>query len=408
LVTKVVKMDLSTADPVDIVNALREKLQQKNGKMTKSDIYRLMPPSLKKRDSHNVPQYVPGTLRRQREESQRYLNQRGRPMFLKAAPVPHEVQEEYLNKFYEAKSLGKFSHLPNEEFVKLETEVRTAAADALKHTELEEFLKSIEQEAVVPEGEVNLKDILEPLEDIPPPDKIDMVQAFSADEMPPFPRECPIDRVDSSLPAKEWVEPEPEIPMIPERKRTISETLEALVIATEFAEQNQCDQFIDNLDAFIAHLSCLTTAQDQNGQSMDDQFEVPSEMIPEHQDIPNEQRNGSTTEDITLCESQGSYDQCGSTIDQSSAYMPHESSMDGMAMQNGAFLTEPDFGTEDQSPLIEEEEVQIPPPPVAEAVQHLVTRKMVSNNKTYSSKRDCPSKRSLRPVLRPGRPGIVA
>lgn len=322
-------------------------------------------------------------------------------MFLKAAPVPQEVQEGYLNQFYEAKNLGKFAHIPTEELMNLETEVRNAAADSSKHNELEEFLKSIEQEAVVPEGEVNLKDILEPLEDIPPPDKIDMVQAFSADEMPPFPRECPIDRVDSSLPVREYVEPEePEIPMPPQRVRTISETLEALVIATEFAEQNHCDQFIDNLDSFIAHLSCLTAAQDQNSLPMEDQIE-------EQCDIPNERINDSTTDDIPPCETQDSFERSEATTNQSS-YMPTDSSMDdNIVMNNGipskpAFLTEPDFGSEDQSPLIEDEEVHIPPPPVAQCVQHLIHRKMVNNNNTYSKKR------ILRPVLRPGMPGMVA
>ncbi|CAL4183499.1 unnamed protein product [Meganyctiphanes norvegica] len=414
-------MDLKTADPIDIVNALREKLIHKKDRLTTADIERLIPPSLKKKDQHNIPHYVPGTLRRQREEAHKYRNAKGRPMFRGKEIVPQEVQEGYMNKFYDAVGLGKFAHISNDELVNLETEIRNAAADSTKHTELEEFIKSIEQEAVVPEGDVNLKEILEPFEGIPEPEKIDMVQAFNADEMPPLPRECPIDRVDSSLPVIEEVQfQEEEISKTPLRSRTISETLEALVIATEFAEQNNCSHFIDNLDSFIAHLSCLTTASLDPPE--ENHFEVPIGTSEGH-GISSEQQDApapapTSTENLPQGDSQVPL--CDQPTNQTTPNIPTTYSMDDdIVMENGlptkpAFLTEPDFDSpltpviekgsplfengsplvENGAPLMDDVDAHFPPAPAPDSVQHLVKRKMVMNNNKYHLKKN------PRPVLR--------
>jgi len=113
------------------------------GKLSQEQINRLVPPSLKKRDQHNIPAYQVGSLRKQQEEARQRNAKEG-----SQRQVPKTQQQRYLKQFADAKAEGRFSHLSDAMIRKLEDEVRTSAGDVSKTAELEEFFKSIYNEDV--------------------------------------------------------------------------------------------------------------------------------------------------------------------------------------------------------------------------------------------------------------------
>ncbi|CAL4169586.1 unnamed protein product [Meganyctiphanes norvegica] len=132
-------------DPIEMVDILREKLikAKQEGKLSQAQIDRLMPPSLRKRDQHNIPAYQVGSLKKQQEETKDKISKKGA-----GRAVPQVQQNKYLKQFSDAKSQGRFSHLSESMIKKLEDEVRTSAGDASKQAELEEFFRSIYSEDV--------------------------------------------------------------------------------------------------------------------------------------------------------------------------------------------------------------------------------------------------------------------
>jgi len=130
-------------DPIEIVDMLREKLMKakQEGGLSQEAINKLMPPSLKKRDQHNIPAYQIGSLRKQNAETK--VSKQG-----PSREVPKSTQQRYLQQFAEAKAQKRFSHLSEAMIKKLEDEVRTSAGDPSKTAELEEFFRSIYNEDV--------------------------------------------------------------------------------------------------------------------------------------------------------------------------------------------------------------------------------------------------------------------
>ncbi|CAL4139934.1 unnamed protein product [Meganyctiphanes norvegica] len=131
----------------ELCENLREKIKRAN--LSRHQIENLIPPSLAKRDHHNIPPYVPGSYRKQCEETRKRLER------LEGQCLPKHVykkeQEKYLNEFYDLKAKGKLSHLSPEMLKKLEEEIKAAAADPKKHAELEEFLSSLNKQTAIPE-----------------------------------------------------------------------------------------------------------------------------------------------------------------------------------------------------------------------------------------------------------------
>ncbi|XP_064110859.1 ATP-dependent 6-phosphofructokinase-like isoform X8 [Macrobrachium nipponense] len=132
---------------LQLVDQLREKLEK--AKLSRDELRRIFPPTLFKKDSHSAPPYVPYSFQKQKLEALKRLNQPGVPV---KPRIPKSQVKRYLEEFAQAKAAGRFAHLPVDQLEKLEKEVKAAASDADKASELEEFLRAVREEEV-PEEE---------------------------------------------------------------------------------------------------------------------------------------------------------------------------------------------------------------------------------------------------------------
>ncbi|KAG7163489.1 ATP-dependent 6-phosphofructokinase-like 2, partial [Homarus americanus] len=82
-------------------------------------------------------------------EAQARLNQPGVSVKPK---IPRGQVKRYLKEFADAKEAGRFAHLPPEQLAKLEEEVTTAATDADKSKDLEEFLRAVREDQDTEDG----------------------------------------------------------------------------------------------------------------------------------------------------------------------------------------------------------------------------------------------------------------
>ncbi|XP_069969391.1 ATP-dependent 6-phosphofructokinase-like isoform X7 [Penaeus vannamei] len=126
---------------LSLVDQLREKLEK--AKLSREELQRIFPPSVFKKDRHEAPPYVPYSFQKQKQEALKRLNQPGIPVKPK---IPRSQVKKYLKEFAEAKEAGRFAHLPPEQLARLEEEVKAAASDADKASELEEFLRAVREE----------------------------------------------------------------------------------------------------------------------------------------------------------------------------------------------------------------------------------------------------------------------
>ncbi|XP_042857911.1 ATP-dependent 6-phosphofructokinase-like isoform X5 [Penaeus japonicus] len=126
---------------LSLVDQLREKLEK--AKLSREELQKIFPPSLFKKDRHEAPAYVPYSFQKQKQEAQKRLNQPGVPVKPK---IPRSQVKKYLKEFADAKEAGRFAHLPPEQLARLEEEVKAAATDSDKASELEEFLRAVGEE----------------------------------------------------------------------------------------------------------------------------------------------------------------------------------------------------------------------------------------------------------------------
>nr|QID05234.1 phosphofructokinase [Neocaridina davidi] len=126
---------------LQLVDQLREKLEK--AKLSREELRRVFPPTLFKKDSHSAPPYVPYSFQRQKLDALKRLNQPGIPV---KPRIPKSQVKKYLQEFENAKAAGRFAHLPVDQLEKLEKEVKAAATDADKASELEEFLRAVREE----------------------------------------------------------------------------------------------------------------------------------------------------------------------------------------------------------------------------------------------------------------------
>ncbi|XP_042231275.1 ATP-dependent 6-phosphofructokinase-like isoform X4 [Homarus americanus] len=192
---------------LQLVDQLREKLEK--AKLSRDDLQKVLPPSLFKRHRHEAPAYIPYSFQKQKLEAQARLNQPGVSVKPK---IPRGQVKRYLKEFADAKEAGRFAHLPPEQLAKLEEEVTTAATDADKSKDLEEFLRAVREDQDFEASITKPKEIGQDLRSSTLIDTEDGPGTSEAREAQPIPSEG---KFFTSQPTQEFEEPAPIEEVIP-------------------------------------------------------------------------------------------------------------------------------------------------------------------------------------------------